>query len=645
MNDSTLLCVNCKKMFNLNSKSRYPMEGGYCITCISQFKENPQCADTMVITKLKNELLIPSCHDFSDVPEYERPHAYSIDTNTLKVYCEEHNPGSSSCLILEINPARFVLKGLLRNAIDIGQYPKEYVQDFKEKVYRDFSVSEMHFSLCKKLMYDSNSPLCWVHLTPAIYLDSAKFQFQCEECKNDKSIVYGDENGINTLFSIAINICANAKTAAFNSTVLKYFHGNYQEVNYYKNFLLEMRQVVEDSKTSLIKSSKCLLCEQQFCIGERNPIMLHDEEKHEICYKCFASRKEMFCPIDKIHYDANRVPVYDLKMLFDIGDRSCEMGHEQNDMPGRFSYKLHNFPYLTNCGHHLCDICYRNSLQTNAIICSCGQTCEAKSARLDDYLLYKLKYLEMFCEVPDHKGALIKCYNDTDVIPYCLKCKPNLRFTSKVTPELFSKSLYRKLCENGNSIDSELFVQGRNYFMLLTMSKRYQLYKYMMNPFQNVMRFSEIYPPVQESLVNWYVLGNEDISFEIKSNTKFELWGLIIGKPRTKDSKTVVKMNGQIVFQRDIQKSNDFDDKFEEVRFHKPYFVEEESMCQVSLGKAGYFYGWVDVNGNERNSAMSINLDVDYWIKLNFNKGTRRENKYGGPILGLIISTFTLPIE
>ncbi|OMJ66003.1 hypothetical protein SteCoe_37306 [Stentor coeruleus] len=641
MNDITLFCSNCKFMFNLNANSRYPMEGGYCITCVPQFIENPRNIDQMFITKLKKEILTPSCHDFSDAEEFYRPHAYSLDINTLKIYCEEHHPGQENCIILEINPARFVLKGLLRNALDTGLYPKEYNQDFKQKIYGECTVTEMHFSLCKKLMYDSNSPLCWVHLTPAIYLDSAKFHFQCELCKNDKSIVYADEDGINNLYTIALNICASAKTAAFNSTVLKLFHGTNQENNYLKNFFLEMRQVAEEFKSDLVKSSRCLLCEQQFSIGERHPIMLHDEERHEICYKCFVTRREFICPIDLTPYDMNRKPISDIKILFDISDRSCTMGHDS----GKFSYKLHNFPYLINCGHQICEICYKNYLQTNAIICNCGRTCEVRAAHLDDYLLYKLKYLEMFCEVPDHREAPIKCFNDNDIIPYCNKCKSNPKYASKVTPELFSKNLYKKLWENANSIESELFIQGRSNYILLTMNKRYQLYKYMTNPCKNVMRFNVIYPSVQESLVNWYALGNEDIIFEIKSNTKFELWGLIIGKPRTKDVIITVKINGQMLFQGNNPKSNDFDDKIFEARFIKPYFVDREITCEVGLGKAGYFHGYVDVRSNERNSAMSANLDIDYWIKFNFNKATRRENNYGGPILGLIISSFTLPLE
>ena len=183
---------------------------------------------------------------------------------------------------------------------DANNYPPEYLAEFKDKLWnKNYDAKEILLSLKKKAAFDADGPICSAHLNPAEYIDMEKYLFKCENCVN-RANPATERLDLASHVQRAKDECRNAKTCAFTSTILSALRKNHMHPKQQKDFLLDMNFLISNNNDNLDHRSRCLVCLDLFNVGEKTPIKLHPEEKHEVCYACFTSGRVRTCPIDNI---------------------------------------------------------------------------------------------------------------------------------------------------------------------------------------------------------------------------------------------------------------------------------------------------------------------------------------------------------
>ena len=64
---------------------------------------------------------------------------------------------------------------------------------------------------------------------------------------------------------------------------------------------------------------------------------------------------------------------------------------------------------------------------------------------IDEFIVQQLKFIELFCEYPDHSGMAAKFYNIDQCLVYCQKCKFGNQYRKFDDPSLFSAEINKKL--------------------------------------------------------------------------------------------------------------------------------------------------------------------------------------------------------
>ena len=425
------ICKQCHKHFDLNERAPRVYPKTNQIICLTCTQENPDFtnATPQFIASLNQELLKPDCH-----PDQS---AVSIDKNFF-VYCRYCSENHSQSTNFENRGARSLFENYLRNAIELNSYPREYLQDFINKTKKEVSATEILKTLKRKHLYDSEFPLCKNHLIPAKYLDDKSFEFTCDYCITDSSYSYPQYADY---FKFkAFEVCSLANTSAFRSTIIKAFKFN----NFNKNFFLEMADVVKDKATSLISSSRCLICEELFGLGERYPIQLHDEVKHEVCYNCFVNTRSKKCPFCNTDFP-QIIKHVQVKFLYEFKKRICEKGHIQPDEIKRFSAADKYYPYKLMCEHIICKICYNEAYEAGFYNCiQCGYNTRKELITTSIHLIHQLEHLEILCE--EHKNPLLY-FNPQEFKGSCIKCKRNQVKERETDLYKFTINLIEKLRE------------------------------------------------------------------------------------------------------------------------------------------------------------------------------------------------------
>jgi hypothetical protein len=275
-------CCGCQKFLNLHS--RYPMfyqNAHYCLSCNTANNYNlAYSSDQIFIAKLDQELVDSNCH-----PEYE---AKSIDFQTFKVYCIYCYEADH--YLLESFHLRSYLRSCLEQALNQVSYPREYIKEFREKLQSQSSCRELLTCLKKKFLFDSQAAFCLPHLNQAYYYDSKTFTFQCEACRSPNSFIFNQHQ--QDLMHLAYQEYLRTSTPNFRSFVLKCV----REQQFPKNFFIEIGYMVASNNSML--SAVCLICEESFDDSQRLKVKLHQEDLHEICYRCFCNASNRICPID-----------------------------------------------------------------------------------------------------------------------------------------------------------------------------------------------------------------------------------------------------------------------------------------------------------------------------------------------------------
>lgn len=613
--ESNLRCKLCQKIFNLIS--RYPMVYSgtyYCYSCCCRENYEAQPADNMFVTKLKQEVLISDCH-----PDQEE---HSIDLETFKVYCTYCAP-PNKCLLDQTSPRSF-LYIQLQSALKKKKYPREYIKDLLYRTRPSSSLQEIVTTLKKKVMFDSQYALCSKDLEPTIYLDREKFTFHCPNCITETC---HDFNTYKDYFIlIAFEKLSVTKTDSFRTYIIDCIRNQ----NYDKNFFLEMKEVVSNQESNLSNSSFCLICKEPFNVGEMIPIKLHEEDLHEICYKCYKNQPYRNCPIDGKPFPL--IPnTPKAKFLFELPSKSCD-----NDSSHiKFSYFKKNLPFKLSCSHNICSACIIPNAHSLSCI-NCEIPNDPKNILPNKAFIERLKYIELMCE--EHPDQIIKSYIPADLKVLCQKCKPNPK--ADLNPENFNIELNKKLKEV-ETRENKLLETFFRDIILHSLHTRLNAYRYITNQerYKRLWIFKQIGPKYFDSKVLWGAKRDYAQLLTITSNCLIEISGIIVGKPVDQQKLLEIRTSDKI-YQHQLEplKADD-QDKFVLVPFHEILDANSGLNVSFKFSEGVYCHGLPD---KSFKPVDKLDLDPDNFISLSSTTIENGNLLIGGPILGLTVSRFYL---
>ena len=653
MNQDKFRCSTCKKIFNLNT--RYPIVNlsheQKCRACYEQkgYKFNiPGDDKTLFIVELKNELLNPDCcHSADNTPgTAQLIEAVSIDINTFKVYCAFCPKGESDRISLEDYPARFYLKFVLSNLYKDTRYPREYCADFKAKfISNEPSAKDILTCLKRKRAYDSETLICIQHLNPVSFIDEERFLFQCAICSLRSPCPVPD---LFFHFEKAKLICREAKTCAFTSTILNVLKNDNPRPKECKDFLLDMEFLMKNRNDNLDAKSRCLHCQDLFNLGEKTPIQLHQEEKHEVCYACFISGQVRECPIDKTPVNDQIKPAR-ADFLYKIRAKMCILEHtDRTDQTKYFSYYKNSPPYRIHCGHNICSGCVSNSKERKVLECSkCELPMTPGDETIDEFIVQQLKFIELFCDNPDHSGMGDKYYNIDQCLVYCQKCKFENKYRNFQNPSLFSAEINKKLYNLSLESNNLMLREVAEKLFLYTLSSRLGLYRYIANEtgpnLINVQMDPKILPLTFESFSYWTPHRTEAENLQIKSNAILEVYGLLVGKGVRNSGEIQITFSDGSWKYGTIEAAASIEDKIQGFMFDEPLLLKSMVEIYVGISAGEYFHGYGQRSDDGVFKANSrINLDENRYIEFFSNSNVNGCFANGGPVIGLVISKFSI---
>ena len=648
MDEKIFFCGNCKKFFNLTSRLPLINEQGttWCFACASTVSIKWNEVRDAFLLKLRQELIYPDCHRSLCHPDGNHPHgcypdiqAHSINIKTLQVFCEACFNPNSNIILIESQGARFPLLNLLKKAVEDKNSPREYLQECTDILYREsISANEILTCLRNKLRFDSEFILCRAHLRQAAFIDRANFVFKCTQCKNNEcDDLYADYNYYNKAVEARQHL-NEVKTSAFRSVVLKLVKNGIKTPKDYKDIILEFSHMWSEKDSNLAPSSRCLLCEELFNLGDKLPVMLHEEEKHEICLKCYSKSTDKVCPIDRQPFPSELKPLL-ANYLFKVQSRACTRPHD--DGKERYSYIFGIFPYRFPCGHGICKECSTSNDQTGGFTCySCSAFFKKTHLMLNHHLLNQLKFLETCCENSEHIGQVARYFNHVDIITYCNKCKINPRYRTEVNPDKFYTALIKKIRENDQTQNHKIISMILSKYYLYPLLFLLKAYRYLANPDARHaihMRFNKILPLNSNTYSYWIADDKAKESFIISSNAFIELAGLIIGKTYSTPGSLKIFYNNSLICEEVIPQFDDYNSKDHKVLFREPIISDSKIDLQIIFSFGCYCHGLPMKKDNKINLNPTINLPPDAYLSISTSSTMNGNIIIGGPILGLVL--------
>ena len=651
MDPFELVCCSCRKQLTLNS--RYPKIGPAgemcCSICIAQRRLEWPDADVAFITTLKQELVHPDCCSSPCHPDGNHPlncrsvlEAASINSKSFKVYCSAHTQDHPDYMSLERNSIKDYMISALKRVSEDATYPPEYLAEFRGKLWgTNFDAKQILSCLKKKTAFDADGPICSTHLNTAEYIEVDKYLFKCANCVNGT-------NPASERLDLALHVqrakdeCRNAKTFAFTSTILSALKTNHMNPKQQKDFLLDMNFLVSNKNDNLDQKSRCLFCHDLFNVGEKTPIQLHSEEKHEVCYACFISGRVRTCPIDNIQVTQQIIPAK-ANFLYKFRDRTCANDH--TDGKPRFSYCNDSIPYALPCGHNLCQDCLSACSTINVLKCKrCCLNMDPRKVVPNKFIECQLVYIDLLCEDPNHPNQVIRYYNKDDMVVYCQKCQglPG-KYRNVIDPDGFNTELNRRLQELGKIYEHPIIRLIVEQSFLYTLSNRLGLFRYLSGSpnFTRHLRTSpKIFPLNYDSFNRWTPHQITEENLNIYSNVIMLIYGLLIGKGVSAPGNLIISSNNRILVESRIEASTNINDRIQEVYFPQSYDLTEAISIDLRFSPGDYFHGDAQRENQLITTTSKIKFDMDKYIELSSDSRVNRYFANGGPVLGLIASKF-----
>ncbi|OMJ80617.1 hypothetical protein SteCoe_19103 [Stentor coeruleus] len=503
--------------------------------------------DNQTLTKLKEEIINSTCHPASQ--------AYYFNRSNCKLICKNCNP-NNKMRILEFRDSspKYKLKLLLEESCNSNKYDKSYRNRWKNMLIG--SAQDIYKCLVEIYFFDNEMPICTDHIEEAKFYDEAEFKFKCRLCEQNKQTCIPYEQNIMNLRLKCLNIVKSAKTAALNSYILNAILND----NFDKNFFYVMKNLNSEKDSNLSKTSRCILCYEEFGLGMMLPIPLHDKLLHEICCKCYYTKNPTFCPIDNLKVSSFMIKSF--RDMYILKSKNCS---EHKNVNLKFSYYKKKYPYNICCNQCICESCLEESMKSGVISCSqCNLMKNTNQIVQDMQLLYQLKFIEIPCDT--HSSISASFFDSNNIKLYCESCKPiPVALRKEILCDKFDNELINKLAFM--QMNSKLFtkIQGFRYFYPLIV--KYRAYKFYESCNQNpqtinsygvqpsnstLMRFTNIIPKRLTSILNWYITADSYYNLHIHCKGELELSGLVIGRPISVIGKIEVFLNNQAIAQSDI---------------------------------------------------------------------------------------------
>ena len=490
----------------------------------------------------------------------------------------------------------------------------------------------------KKTAFDADGPICHDHLNPAGYIDVEKYLFKCENCVNPAS----ERLDLALHVQRAKDECRNAKTCAFTSMILSALRMDYMNSMQQKDFLLDMNFLISNKNDNLDHKSRCLFCLDLFNVGEKTPIQLHSEEKHEICYACFTSGRVRTCPIDNMPVEQQIVPAK-VNFLYKFRDRTCANGHTEGKP--RFSYCNNSIPYALPCGHNLCQDCLSACSTTQVLKCNrCSLNMDSRKVVPNKFIASQLIYIDLLCEDPNHPNQVIRFYNKDDMLVYCQKCQgiPG-KYRNVIDPDGFNTELNMRLQELSGNYEHPIIRLIVKKCFLYTLSNRLGLFRYLSGSpnFTRHLRTSpKIFPLNYDSFNRWTPHQTTEENLNIKSNIIMLIYGLLIGKGVSAPGSMIISSNNRTLMEFRIEASANINDNIQEVYFYQPYDLTEAISIDLRFSPGDYFHGDAQRENQVITATSKIKFDMEKYIELSSDSSVNGYFANGGPVLGLIASKF-----
>jgi hypothetical protein len=612
-----VLCVRCGLLIDniLSGGAKVYQERLVCIDCQRYFDPSQlQEILTAKISSIKREILYADCHThlqaFSMLPK----------ENWNYLYCKActQNYAGEKVSFLNQTP-RKILTFSLETALK-ENYTKEIKANWTLKLTG--SVTEIRECLQEKFFLDFSTPVCLKHFQAAEFYDLNKFSFKCPSCDlTDKS--YSFTQYYQYILEQCRNALASAKTGAFTSAIIKQLNSQQPD----KNFFYSLKDLNSTKNSSLTKTSICLKCSETFGFGMRYPIQLHENEHHEICYKCYLKYSENFCFLDGEQKVSTIKPPDMTNLSKDENKRCIGLDHTTY-----FSYYNRKFPYEFCCGANLCSQC-KDAVQRNLLTCeTCFTERRLEDVKINTPLLEKLKFSELMCSKHEERPA--KYFDDTRFIAYCDKCNgfpQGLRRNTNISK--FITAVDNQLTQTAPQ--SSLAYEIAKAPFLFPITTKLRLLRWLSEPTKvEIFRFSRVFPPAYP-IFAWKIKPDQYESLSLACpECMLELQGFLIGMGETGYPSVKILANGDLcanVRLRPVIPAN----HYQEVMLNKPVIISDTPVSfWFQFSDAEYIY-----HGLPKNRIRDLTFN-GHKLVVGADFFANGNNSIGGPILGFVFSSF-----
>ncbi|OMJ70335.1 hypothetical protein SteCoe_31710 [Stentor coeruleus] len=402
-----------------------------------------------------------------------------------------------------------------------------------------------------------------------------------------------------------------------------------------------MNALNSEKTQKIIIGSCCFVCGVEFSLGNRQPVKLHDNPIHEICYSCFKLYKPTQCYLDsKSISEIQTIEKYPI--LYRLISRACAI-HGIADGSEKFSYYTHRPPYFFCCGDYICESC--KSAGGSAMCSGCGSSISIYSLSKDDTFIHQLKFLEIFCET--HHDQISKYFDSVNIKSYCSQCKsipPKIR--NEINPEKFDEAINKKLKEITITY-SNLFTEFLKKFEIYPLVVKFRanrFYEALVKSSQESngqlkyitentsLRFKKIQPTLSNTFMKWYLRKPKMYEIVISCSGSLELSGIIVGKSFSENASVTVKNAGFVIVSAGVSRIYS-QESFETVNFNCLVPINSTGVVlQIEFNAGGYIHGCyksLDNNFNFKGIPVTVRSNNDC-----------KDLERGGPLLGFSFSSF-----